>query len=165
MWLWICLVTSSQPNSRCGALQICREVYLVSISLAPLSFFSSNPNCTSVFLAGLSHQPPDFPRVQSIPALHGQLPVELQDDVSARRRCAAEWGAAPQEQRPTVLDPLQPHPPPRLHELRCWLPPEGGCRSFKTFSLDIWVVSLLLLISQSKKPKMDWCAASLYSLV
>lgn len=78
--------------------------------------------------AGLSHQSPDFPWVQPLRGRHGQLSVELQN-VSSRYGSTDGWGAAPQEQRPTVLDKLWPCPPPCFHELRCPLSPAGECKT------------------------------------
>lgn len=95
------------------------------------------PLSLSCFSAGLSHQPSDGSGVQPLHHRHGQLPVELQN-VSAGHGPQPGGGPAAQEQSATILGELRPRPPPRLHELRGRLPPQGECLGclLKTFELD-----------------------------
>lgn len=73
------------------------------------------------------------------------------EDVSAWRRLAARRGAAASKQGATVLEPLRPHPPPRLPRLRCRLSSEGEFGAlrkdiFQLFHLDLLRPDVILTV-------------------
>lgn len=142
---------ANESAQQTSDVKLCRYGEWFSWSLSffsPFSYLSVLFWFRICFAAGLSHQPPDVSRVQPLRRRHGQLPVELQI-VSTGHGCTAGRGAAAQEQRTTVLDEFRPHSPPRLHELRRRLSPEGEWGQFTmssfVFNKDFLVGSYLLL--------------------